>query len=77
MMPVECMSEKCINCPELDISVDTTEIVGDGKVYARINRIYCEHVWRCEELKEDVIKFLDSTDTDKKCPVIDFESIKL
>ena len=52
-MPVEAMNEKCVNCPELEIDIVTTELYGisydntNQTTTTFYNYLKCKHCDRC------------------------------
>ena len=48
-MNVECIGEVCLNCPHLDLQVDT-EMLTDGLFKAYANHIYCRNMDRCKDI---------------------------
>ena len=47
-MPVIAVDELCMNCPELDISVNHSVLYSDG-IDMYVNEIFCNHYKKCRQ----------------------------
>lgn len=61
MMPVECVCEKCVNCPELEPTVSSYDITGidNTRKSLNVNHIYCAKHRRCARLLDFLKKSMD------------------
>jgi len=66
MMPVECVCDACLHCPELELDVNTLVFnTGNGTETFYDNRISCAKYKRCKNLKNFIQRNLTPMNEDK------------
>lgn len=55
-IPVECVSEGCKNCEDLEIEMDRLVGYGANMQAFMSNHCYCKHYRRCERLMKELRK---------------------
>lgn len=54
-VPLEDKYNICLECPQMELTVETSKLYSNGEVYYTRNSIYCIHRYACKALRERAV----------------------
>ena len=71
MMPVKCIGEMCIDCPDLSLEIERRLVYGGEDPRIATNDICCEHYKRCELIEMQITRNVETKEKDNAKSSVD------